>query len=137
MQEIIEGLFISNYEEAQKEALLKGNGITDVINVSSYEDTYYDSIEYHEFLHIDDTFTEDLTAVFKDTIEIIDQSLQEGKCLVHCFAGISRSPTIIVAYLVEKKGYDLDAALKLVKGKRSISKPNPNFMNQLIFRYNN
>jgi atypical dual specificity phosphatase len=45
--------------------------------------------------------------------------------LVMCAAGISRSPTFVLAYLVEKKGYDLREAFRLLRVARSIAAPHP------------
>ena len=43
--------------------------------------------------------------------------------LVMCAAGISRSPTFVLAYLVEKKGYDLREAFQRVRAARPIAAP--------------
>ena len=53
------------------------------------------------------------------------------KIFVHCAAGMSRSPTIVVAYIMWKKKLSLNNAIKFVKEKRPIISPNDNFMNQL------
>jgi len=55
-----------------------------------------------------------------------------GKVLVHCQAGVSRSPTLVVAYLMARYGQPLMDAFQLVKQRRPIVAPNFNFMGQLM-----
>lgn len=53
-----------------------------------------------------------------------------GAVLVHCDLGISRSPTIIIAYLMRKYGTKFEGALKFVMSKQKL-KPSANFTRQL------
>ncbi|XP_042303626.1 dual specificity protein phosphatase 4 [Sceloporus undulatus] len=55
-----------------------------------------------------------------------------GRVLVHCHAGISRSATICLAYLIMKKRVKLEEAFEFVKQRRSIISPNFSFMGQLL-----
>ena len=50
---------------------------------------------------------------------------------MHCYAGVSRSVTIIIAYLIKKFGWDLSTAYDFIKAKRVVAKPNEGFMAQL------
>jgi len=52
--------------------------------------------------------------------------------LVHCFAGMSRSVTIVSAYLMKKYSMGAIEALKYVLSKREQSNPNAGFILQLI-----
>lgn len=56
------------------------------------------------------------------------------KCgvLVHCLAGISRSVTVTVAYLMQKLNLSMNDAYDIVKMKKSNISPNFNFMGQLL-----
>jgi atypical dual specificity phosphatase len=51
--------------------------------------------------------------------------------LVHCSAGISRSPTIIAGYLMTRQGLPLKAALAAIVSARPTVCPNPGFIGQL------
>lgn len=46
-------------------------------------------------------------------------------------AGVSRSATIVLAYLMTIGDYDLEKALQIVKGARGYIHPNPGFLSQL------
>ncbi|KDO33498.1 hypothetical protein SPRG_02306 [Saprolegnia parasitica CBS 223.65] len=54
-----------------------------------------------------------------------------GNVLVHCFAGKSRSVTLILAYLMAHYGYSLGDALAHVRSLRPQAQPNQGFMRQL------
>ena len=51
--------------------------------------------------------------------------------LVHCYAGISRSATIVISYLMKEHGMSLQAATQLTRSKRWFINPNPGFVKQL------
>lgn len=80
-----------------------------------------------------DTETSDIQSYFDRVSRFIDAQLKEGgKVLVHCGAGVSRSVTLIMAYLISYKKYNLRSAYALVRNKRKIIRPNNGFFRQLI-----
>lgn len=52
--------------------------------------------------------------------------------LIHCLAGISRSPTLAMAYVMRSRLLTCDEAYKFVKSRRPTVSPNLNFMGQLF-----
>ena len=51
--------------------------------------------------------------------------------LVHCHAGVSRSATVCIAYLMYKNNFTLEKAFDHVRSRRGVISPNLNFMQQL------
>ncbi|CAG0917875.1 unnamed protein product, partial [Notodromas monacha] len=56
---------------------------------------------------------------------------EQGKVLVHCKMGISRSASVVVAYAMKWHGWSLSQSQEFVKQKRTCVKPNENFLKQL------
>lgn len=75
---------------------------------------------------------EDILFYFKDISDILEQCIVRGKpVLIHCLGGISRSPTLVCAYLMKSCGLTWRQALAFVKAKRSCVDPNIGFLSQL------
>lgn len=51
---------------------------------------------------------------------------------MHCEAGISRSPTICMAYLMKTQRLRLEEAFDAVRQRRAVISPNFSFMGQLL-----
>jgi hypothetical protein len=74
-----------------------------------------------------------LTPHFWNCVKFIHESRLEGNNVyVHCAAGISRSTSMICAYLMTHLGMSFDAALAHVVNCRSAACPNDGFKHQLI-----
>ncbi|XP_020788782.2 dual specificity protein phosphatase 8 isoform X2 [Boleophthalmus pectinirostris] len=81
---------------------------------------------------IDDSLSDDLLPWIPQALSFIDMALSSGaSVLVHCAAGISRSPALTVAYIMHRMGLDLDHAYRFVKERRPSISPNLNFLGQL------
>lgn len=55
-----------------------------------------------------------------------------ARILVHCRAGISRSASVVIYYLMRSRGVSYHDALNYLKSKRPIVNPNPWYQRQLL-----
>ena len=76
-------------------------------DVSEKENVVYKQVD------IWDSADQNIKQYFPECLEYIDNSIREGgTVLVHCMAGISRSATIVIAYLMSKNCMTFIDALK-------------------------
>lgn len=57
--------------------------------------------------------------------------LRDGNVLIHCLAGMSRSVTVTVAYIMSVTHLSWRESLKVVRSGRSVANPNSGFQMQL------
>lgn len=124
-------LYLSNMLTAANCQILKQAGITHIINLSGKPNACPSEFKYLQIM-VDDLESADISQYFNETNLFILTALSEnGKVLVHCAAGISRSPTIVLAYLIEHHNFTPNTALKHIRLTRPIADPNLGFMRQL------
>ena len=129
IDQITETIYLGNIDAAFNKKKLKQLGIKKVLTVMSAFGNHYSPHEFiHKSIDVDDDFRTNIICHFKECISFIEG---KDKIFVHCAAGMSRSPTIVIAYIMWKKKLRLNEAIKFVKEKRSVISPNDNFMNQL------
>uniref|UniRef100_A0A0N7ZBB6 protein-tyrosine-phosphatase n=2 Tax=Scylla olivacea TaxID=85551 RepID=A0A0N7ZBB6_SCYOL len=132
--EVLPFLYIGNARDAQDLRVLQALGITRVLNVTSHVPGYHqDSGICYKTLPAMDSGHQNLRQYFDEAIHFIDEARQSGaRVLVHCQAGVSRSPTIVIAYLMKHTRMTMVDSYKYVKARRIIISPNLNFMGQLV-----
>ena len=127
-------LFVSGYKVVQNAKLLEKNKITHVLNlVGDYcPNIHKDKYIYKNFF-IRDSKSENIECLFYEIFEFIENCFsQNGKLVVHCIQGVSRSITVVVAFLIFKLRISFNDAFELVKLKRGVASPNIGFIAQLI-----
>jgi len=111
---------------------LRKKGISAIVQVCSEGNLRWpDDIEYYR-IFVEDTIKTDLMVHFNGAINFIESHLKKNEgVLVRCAAGVSRSASIVTAYLMKINNWDSDCALSHLKEIRPIVNPNPGFIKQL------
>ena len=132
--EILPHLFLGNAANSEDSEALSRNHIQYILNVTPDLPNVFEesgSIQYMQ-IPIADHWSQNLAKFFPKAIEFIDEARSNQKgVLVHCLAGVSRSVTITVAYLMYKMSLSLNDAFNLVRSRKSNIAPNFHFMEQL------
>jgi len=127
------GIFLGNYEAASDINLLKKYKIGAVLTVAAGTGLRYhpDAVASHDLIPAMDVDYYDMTKHFDRCFDFIDKNRKFTNVLVHCWAGISRSATIVITYLMKKYDFSFDEAHSFVKKKRRQIYPNPGFIRQM------
>ena len=132
MDEVIPGvLFIGDINAASNIDLLQEHRITHVVN-ATFKEVYYESIVSINF-QLEDEEDQKISHLFEETRQHILLAKNQGTaCLVHCMAGISRSSTLVLSYLILEEGMTLFDAWQLLLQCRKDIHPNDGFWIQLM-----
>ncbi|KAF8201954.1 protein-tyrosine phosphatase-like protein [Mycena galopus ATCC 62051] len=137
--EILPNLFLGSHVGAQNLTLLRQRGITHILSVM-VDPTLRESEEATDDFRrmripVQDWPDTELLTYFHAANSFINAArltAEEG-VLVHCYQGVSRSATIVAAYLMATHPplHDDTAALAFLRERRPIVQPNSGFLSQL------
>ncbi|XP_055281350.1 protein phosphatase Slingshot homolog 3-like isoform X3 [Moschus berezovskii] len=139
VNEVWPNLFLGDAYAARDKNKLTQLGITHVVNVAAGKfqvDTgakFYRGmpLEYYG-IEADDNPFFDLSVYFLPVARYIRSALSvpQGRVLVHCAMGVSRSATVVLAFLMICENMTLVEAIQTVQAHRDIC-PNSGFLRQL------
>lgn len=154
MDKVSDNLYVGSLHTLSSPRDLVRAGITHVVSLLRDETTLRDMSRFpasltsstktpadvagfrHLHIQIDDDDEEDIIKYFAVVNAFVDHARQQGgNVLIHCIAGISRSVTVAVAYLLRENGgrtkRDVDDTIAMIKRRRPIANPNASFRDQL------
>ncbi|XP_030011667.1 dual specificity protein phosphatase 13 [Sphaeramia orbicularis] len=139
VDEVWPNLYIGNVAVAQNKKTLCKLGITHVLNAahskqgSIGDQSFYGDACVYYGIPAEDSDNFDLSQFFKPAADFIHKALKtkDGKVLVHCIMGMSRSATLVLVYLMLRQRFTLSDALRHLVKKRAIY-PNRNFLSLLL-----
>ncbi|UJR11780.1 hypothetical protein I4U23_015960 [Adineta vaga] len=132
LHHVIDGVYIGSQDSACNIAGIDECKITHILNVATGIRNVFP--EQYTYLNIEllDVPETNIRKVFVQTNQFIQQAVADKGCvLIHCNAGISRSATIVLAYLLGIHRMKYEDAYRLLKTARSNIRPNDGFVQQL------
>ena len=89
-------------------------------------------IEHHKWIDLADGEQYDIYPFLEEAHGYIKDKLNDHNVLVHCQMGISRSSTLVIAYMMKEYGMSFKEARDFVRSKRPEIDPNQGFIDHLI-----
>jgi protein-tyrosine phosphatase len=133
---IIKNLYLGDYSNATNllHPLIKELNIKYVINCCKGGQNFFPN--HFKYINLDwiDNIEQNINEnnEIDNTLEFIEEALNKDETVfVHCGAGISRSATVIIGYLMKKYNWNYQEAYDFVKLKKLNIQPNKGFEVQL------
>lgn len=130
-------LYVSG-DGARADKTLRNFGITHILSLQEHEERQHHGDRPKDIaergLRMADNKNTRLAEYLPDCIDFIDEALgssDEAAVLVHCTMGMSRSPSVVIAWLMSSRGLTFDEAYARVKKARPVICPNPAFLDTL------
>jgi len=125
-------LFIGDISAASDLLLLQRYNISHIVNCAKGLGNYHPDNFAYRNLHWYDMDEEKVIHHFDEAADWIHVAIKQGGTVfVHCAAGVSRSATMVLAYLMRHEGLAFEQALTTLRRCRSIVCPNDGFVQQL------
>lgn len=132
--EVVPNLFIADLGAAENPKILIQLGITHVLSAMCGRVLLPPNVSLAQLqLPLQDSPFAELAEYLPASTHFLSDALRDPKArvLVHCAQGISRSSSVVCAYLIAKYGWTPDQAMRFLKSKYALADPNPGFVMQL------
>ncbi|KAG5188493.1 protein-tyrosine phosphatase-like protein [Tribonema minus] len=128
---ILPSLLLGSATLAADQDALRRHGISHIINCTSRHPYFPEHFNYL-CVPLRDSPDQPIREVLESCFQLIDEAREQDTCcLVHCSAGMSRSASIVIAYLMKREGMSLLEALGFARERRPSVSPNSGFMAEL------
>uniref|UniRef100_A0A914VRB8 Uncharacterized protein n=1 Tax=Plectus sambesii TaxID=2011161 RepID=A0A914VRB8_9BILA len=132
MAEVAPGLYLGGQDPAHDADLLSSKSITHIVNLATNVDNHFPSRFVYMKIDIYDLPSCDIACFIPDCLSFIRAAiLKGGRVFCHCNAGVSRSASMVIAYLMRYEGLRYSVAHERVKSIRAVIRPNEGFVRQL------
>ena len=129
---ILPHLYLGGHEMTTDCATLRTLNISHILSITIDSYNHYPGEFAYQQLPILDSVDANILHILPMSIQFIESAKEAGgACLVHCSFGMSRSPSIVLGYLMHTEQMSLAQAVRKVKGSRPVTAPNYGFMQQL------
>ncbi|CAI2366802.1 unnamed protein product [Moneuplotes crassus] len=133
MDRITDRIFLGDINGVSNLHLLRKNKITHILTMAAGIRPLYRKEFKYKVVNIMDLPTQNILMYFDKAIEFINKAVAGGgRVLVHCFAGVSRSASTVIAYFMATRKMGFTEAFNYVKKKRPVIFPNYGFQRQLV-----
>eukprot|EP01129_Flabellula_baltica_P014490 TRINITY_DN6943_c0_g1_i1.p1 TRINITY_DN6943_c0_g1~~TRINITY_DN6943_c0_g1_i1.p1 ORF type:complete len:273 (-),score=42.63 TRINITY_DN6943_c0_g1_i1:8-745(-) len=132
ISKIDDGLYLGNFKAGQED-VVRAYGIKYIVEVHDEfkNDQRVEGVEYLSMEFLDRNFVDISEPLYRAIDFIQSKASRDGNILVHCSAGVSRSASLVIGYIMASKMMTFDQALAYVVEKRSLVDPNSGFVNCL------
>ena len=127
MDKIIDRVYLGNLKGASDMNALKAVGITHILQVASGIKPFFPKDFKYKVISVTDTSQSSLIRHFPAAISFIKEGIAKGGVLVHCYAGVSRSASCVIAYLMQEKDMKFQEAFAFASKRRPVIFPNMGF----------
>ncbi len=132
--QILPHLFFGGNAVAQNLETLQNSRITHILNCVGFLcPEYFPESFVYKTLWLQDNPSEDLVCILYDVFDYFEDVLENGgRVFVHCIQGVSRSASLVIAYLMWREKNTFEEAFEKVKKLRCVASPNMGFVFQLL-----
>ena len=129
IDKITDKIFLGDDEGASEQDFFKTEQIHHVLSIIETPPTYPEELQInHKSIKLEEKLSLNIIPYLKECIEFIENA---DKIYVHCSCGISRSPAIVIGYLMWKTHNNFNEVYKFAQKRRPRVELTIGFVRQL------